>query len=216
MKILFTGGSGLLGRHLIPLLKDMDGDGSIYPRIEIDAPRSSELDIRFPIKRGDYDLVIHSAAYTNVTMAEGYRNTCFNTNVYGTYNLARAYHDVPFVYISSEYANNPVNYYSMTKYLGELVANEEADNCLVIRTLFKDNPFPYEKAFEDQYTQGDYVNVIAKLIAREIFEWDKESQMVYVGTGRKSMLELAKQTRPDIEGCWVDDVKDVKLPKDYE
>ena len=218
MKILFTGGSGLLGRYLISYLKAMDGDGHLYPRVIVDAPRSSELDIRFPIKKkGEYDLIIHSAAYTDVTKAEEWRNTCFNTNVYGTYNLAKTYSDTPFVYISSEYAHNPVNYYSMTKYLGELVVNQETDKCLVIRTLFKDNPFPYEKAFEDQWTCGDYVDVIAPLICEAIFDWlGKESEMIYIGTGRKSMLELARRTKPDIQACSIKDVKGVQLPEDYE
>lgn len=217
LKVLLTGGSGLLGKHLIPLLKAQDGDGYLFPRIVVDAPSSRELDIRFPVKRGDYDLVIHAAAYTKVEMAEGYRNACFNTNVQGTYHLAKTYHDVPFVYISSEYAHEPVNYYSMTKYLSELVVNEETDKCLILRTLFKDNPFPYEKAFKDQFTQGDYVDVIAPLICESISNWlGKESEMQYIGTGRKTMLELAQRTRPLIRTCSIDDVRGVKLPKDYE
>lgn len=215
MKILLTGGSGLLGRHLVPLLKNQDGDGSLYPRVEVDAPSSKELDITNIHYKNNYDLIIHSAGYTDVVKAEDSRNTCFNINVYGTYNLAKTYKDVPFVYISSEYAHNPLNYYSMTKYLGELVVNQEADRCLIIRTLFKDSPFPYEKAFKDQMTNGDYVNVIAKLIVKEVFNWNRESEMIYVGTGRKSILDLARQTKPNIEAISINDVG-IKLPADYE
>jgi dTDP-4-dehydrorhamnose reductase len=152
-----------------------------------------------------------------VTKAEIEREKCFDVNVMGTYRLAKAYSTVRFAYISSEYAHNPVNYYSMTKFLGELVANELIEKCLVIRTLFKPNPFPYAKAFEDQYTQGDYVDVIAPLIVDAIFEWyGKKSEMVYVGTGRKTMLELARRTKPEVEACSINDVQGVKLPKDYQ
>lgn len=216
MKILFIGGSGLLGRHLIPLLKERDGDGSLYPRVSIDAPSSKELDITKPVQKGDYDLIINSAAYTDVTGAEIDREGCFKVNVEGVMNLLKAYPSTPFVQISSEYAHNPVNYYSVTKFLGELVVNELSDKSLIIRTLFKDNPFPYEKAFKDQFTQGDYVNVIAKLIVKEIFDWDKESAMIYVGTGRKTMLSLARRTKPYIQSISIKDVKGVRLPQDYE
>lgn len=216
MRILYTGSSGLLGKHLIPLLKKQDGDGVMFPRIEIDAPSHNDLDITQTIVPQEYDLVIHAAAYTDVFKAETDRDKCFEVNVMGTMNLAKAYKDTPFVYISSEYAHNPVNYYSVTKYLGELVANEIADKCLVIRTLFKPNPFPWEKAFTDQWTQGDYVDVIAPLLVEQILNWyGGKSEMVYVGTGRKTIYDLAKRTRPDVREGSIDDVG-VKLPHDYE
>jgi len=66
----------------------------------------------------------------------------------------------------------------------------------------------------DQFTTGDYVDVIAPLVAKEIENWDKKSKTIYVGTGRKTIFDLAKQTR-DVTPNSVDDITDVKLPKDY-
>ncbi len=216
MKILLTGGSGLLGTHLLPLLKSLDGDGTMFDRISVDAPTHKELDLNKPYAVRDYDLIIHSAAYTDVTLAEKDTINCFNVNVMGTMKLAKAYPSTPFVYISSEYAYKPVNFYSVTKFLGELVVNEMTDKCLIIRTLFKPSPFPWEKAFTDQYTQGDYVNVIASLIVKEIEKWNRKSKMIYVGTGRKTMYELALKTKYDVVPCSVKDVKGVVIPTDYE
>ena len=87
-------------------------------------------------------------------------------------------------------------------------------NYLIIRTLFKPNPWPWEYAFTDQMTQGDYVDVIAPLIAKEILQWDGTSKSVFVGTGRKSMFDLAKRTRPDVKP---NSIKDLALerPNDY-
>lgn len=216
MKILFLGGHGLLGTHLIHLLKSQSGDGNLYPIIEVDSPSQEELDITKEIEKKDYDMVIHAAAYTDVSKAEIERQKCFDVNVIGTKNLAEVYKDIPFVYISSEYAHNPVNHYSVTKWLGELVANEIAERCLIIRTLFKPNPFPYVKAFDDQWTQGDYVDKIAPLICNQILDWvGSKSEMVYIGTGRKTMYELAVRTKLDVKSCSVDDITSVKLPKDY-
>lgn len=203
MKILLTGGSGLLGKELQKYIK-------CY------APSHKEMDItKTKTLKGEYDLIIHCAAYTDVLKAEVEPNKCLETNVTGTLNLIQAFPDTPFVYISTEYAINPINFYSRTKRLGEEIVSFY-DNYLIIRTVFKPKPFPWDKAFVDQYTEGDYVDVIAPLIAREIGEWDRITSTVsHVGTGRKTMLELAKRTKPNVQPISVNDIKNVKLPTDY-
>jgi len=90
-------------------------------------------------------MVIHAAAYTNVAKAEIDRRQCFNVNVYGTLNLLEHYKDKPFVYISSEYANKPTNFYALTKSLAEQLVMTHS-NYLIIRTLFKPKPWKYDKA----------------------------------------------------------------------
>lgn len=181
--ILLTGAGGLLGRYL---------------QIKAYRPTHREMDITKPMLPKKFEMIIHAAAYTNVQKADTEKRQCFNVNVYGTLNLLESFPNTPFVYISSEYVKNPVNFYSVTKYLAEELV-KTAENYLIIRTLFKVYPWPFEKAFTDQYTNGDYVNVIAPLIEQEIEKWDgKGKKMVYVGTGRKTIYELAKRTKPDV------------------
>lgn len=200
--ILLTGGTGRLGKEL-------------QKYIECDAPTRRELDITKPetIKEyeDNYGTIIHCAAYTDVAKAEKEREQCFKANVTGTKNLLNVFPNKKFVYISSEYARDPVNYYSWTKSWGEDLVSKHP-NYLIIRTSFKDNPFPHKEAFFDQYTEGDYVDVIAPMVAAEIMKGSTE--IAYVGTGRKSIFELARRTRPNIKGISVDDIKDVRLPKD--
>jgi dTDP-4-dehydrorhamnose reductase len=206
--ILLTGSTGLLGKYLMKYFNN------------IDMPSHEEMDItKVPLKPAliDYDLIIHAAAYTDVVKAETEREKCFDTNVIGTMNMIAKAKSIPFVFISTEYAHNPQNYYSLTKAFAEDLIKHFGDRYLIIRTLFKPSPFPFEKAFIDQYTQGDYVPVIAALIAAEIKRWDRRtSKTIYVGTGRKTIYDLAKITKPDVGKMSVDDVKEVKLPKDYE
>lgn len=197
-RILLTGGSGLLGKHL---------------KINADRPSHQELDITKDIPVKKYDLVIHAAAYTNVEKAETDEINCFRVNVMGTLKLLKAYPSTPFVYISSEYAYKPVNFYSTTKAMAEELV-ELHPRHLIIRTLFKPRPWKYPKAFIDQYTMGDYVDVIAPLIEKTIEEWDGKNKMIYVGTGRKTIYSLARQTR-DVEPISVNDIKGVKIPNDY-
>ena len=201
-KILLTGGHGLLG-------------GELQKLIRVDAPSKKNFNItKLPKRIKNYDLVIHGAAYTDVTKAEVEKEKCYEINVTGTKNLVKAFEDIPFVFISSEYAGNPVNYYSETKRLAEKEVVKHKRH-LIIRTLFKPRPFPFDKAFMNQYTMGDYVDVISSLILREIVNWDLTSKLVYVGTGRKTIHELALQTKPDIIPISTKDIKDVKLPIDY-
>jgi len=204
-KILLTGGSGLLGTEL-------------QKHIKCDAPLHDKLDINKPFEKKDYDLIIHSAGYTNTTLAETDKFNCCFVNVFGTYSLLRHYSDIPFVYISTEYAKNPVNYYSETKLAGETVIKAMAKKYLIIRTLFKPYPYPFERAFTDQMTQGDDVVVIAKLIAKAVERWNRESKTIYVGTGRKTLFELAKKSRPDVKPNTTVEwskVTGVKYPVDY-
>jgi dTDP-4-dehydrorhamnose reductase len=181
--------------------------------MDAEAPPHAQFDLTTDFPIYDCDMVVHCAAYTNVTRAETDRLECFNVNVYGTLNLLEKYKNKPFVFISSEYAHKPVNFYALTKSLAEQLVETHPSH-LIIRTLFKPRPWAHPKAFADQYTQGDYVDVIAPLIAEEIKNWDKRSKTIYVGTGRKTIFDLARQTR-DVEPISVDEIKDVKLPKDY-
>ena len=204
-KILLTGGSGKLGTLLQKYLDSFD------------APSHEELDVIKPIVPNDiYTMVVHCAAYTNVREAEKEHVKCIEINYKGTRNLRNAYKFIPFVYISSEYASvDNDTWYGLSKAMGEF-ATKEYEPYLILRTYFKPKPFPYDKAFIDQYTQGDYVDVIAELIAKEINKWDrKTSQTIYVGTGRKTVYQLAIKTRPDVKPCSIHDIEGLALPSDY-
>src|SRR3990167_6717834 len=109
--ILLTGGHGHLGKELI---KHFD---------LLATPTHEQLDITKPLKRQNFDLIIHAAAYTKVAAAETKKGQkeCQRVNVDGTLNLLKTYIGIPFVFISSEYAIRPVNFYSETKTVGEML-----------------------------------------------------------------------------------------------
>jgi len=205
-RILVTGGTGNLAAELKPHL---DAE---YVGIE-------DWDFTYPIKKGEYDLIVHMGAYTDVKKAETERSKCFMTNAYGTWNMVDTYKDTPFIYISTEWAHNPISVYALSKQLGE-EAVKTLDNYLILRTLFKPSPFPFTHAYADQWTQGDYTPVIAKILAGIIKEWKRDTQETrFLGTGRKTVYDLAKQTRRDVLPNSVDDyTKAIGMnivPKDY-
>lgn len=207
-RILVTGGTGRLA---FELKKHLEAE---YVGIE-------NFDFIYQIPKGEYDLIVHLGAYTDVQKAEKESKKCFDTNVIGTYNLVEAYRDTPFIYISTEYANKPLGVYALSKQLGEEVVKTHP-NYLIYRTSFKPSPFPFPYAYEDQYTQGDYVDVIAKQLAKLVKDLNTQlgNATLYLGTGRKTMFEMAKRTRPDVLPNKVDDynkkIGKVLIPHDYE
>ena len=207
--ILLTGGSGLLGKELRKLLPD------------IVAPTHKEMDIvkhRGPL---GFELIVHCAAYTDVARAEAQKQLCYDTNVIGTRNLADT--GIPMIYISTEYIFNgekgayreddypdPLNFYALTKLFGEYETRRTRS--VVIRTCFKPRPFEHAAACVDQFTSGDYVDVIAPEIALAVKNWKKMPPTVHIGTERKAVFDLAKQTR-DVIPITVDTIG-IKLPRD--
>ena len=99
--ILMTGAKGLLGTELL----------KYFDKNDVIATDKDDYDIlNIEKKFDDVDIIVHCAAYTDVEKAENDKVNCFKTNVIGTKNLLEMYPYVKFIYISSEYAYNPVNF----------------------------------------------------------------------------------------------------------
>lgn len=218
-----TGGDGRLGTELLPLL-----EGAV-------APSESEMDITDPpaleatFRKHDPTVVLHAAAYTDVSAAEHERARCWRVNVGGTRNVVRATArtGAKLVHISTDYVfegttggyreddpPGPVrNYYALSK----LAAEELARFCpehLIIRTSFRARQWPYPVAFSDVYTSQDYVDVIAPMIATVVRRCREiPHDVLHVATERKSAFELARRRRADVRpGSKAD--ADVALPDD--
>ena len=216
--ILLTGGSGLLGRELQKHLKVLTP-----PRSEFDITGHWMERIDYTMLH-DVSLIVHCAAFTDLVRAEKEKDLCYATNVIGTRNIASL--GIPMIYISTEYvfdgekglyeeedAPNPLNYYALTKLLGEYEARR-APRSVIIRCLFKPRPFKHEVVCHDSFTSGDYVERIAPQIASAVKNFTLLPDTIHIGTGRKNLETIARETRPEIGTISVLDVKGVRLPKD--
>lgn len=216
-KILLTGGSGCLGKQLLKL----------YPNFYAPSHKSLDIVSKKSIKKyfisKKIDLIVHCAAYTNVVKAEQEKKLCYEINVLGTRNLAQL--GIPMIYISTEYVfdgekgnysekdiPNPQNFYGLTKLLGEYEAKKT--KTIIIRTLLKPKPFEYNVAFIDQITSGDYADIIAKEILLVIKKWNFfKSEIINIGTGKKSIFELASRTKKVIPTTIETEKIGIKIPK---
>ena len=149
MKILITGSSGMLGHDLIEILKDNH---------ELILTSSKTLDITDNNRVIEFicenkpDIVINSAAYTNVDGCEENQETAYSINGDGVRNLAIGCSkiDCPLVHISTDYVFNgkntkpwveddeigPISVYGKSKLKGEEAILEILDKFFIIRTAW--------------------------------------------------------------------------------
>jgi len=221
--ILLTGGSGLLGTEL-------------QKHIECYAPPRTVLDVTMPglhycslaewalheTKMTDIDLIVHCAAYTDVAKAEIEKDLCYKTNVIGTRNMASL--KIPMLYISTSYVfdgekgnynekdyPNPVNFYGLTKLLGEYEAKNT--KVRILRCLFKPSIYKHDIAPTDQFASPYHVEEMAKEVSIAIRLFDSLNAITNIGSYRQSLFNFARKTK-EVKPCLLSDIKSVKLPKD--
>lgn len=208
--ILLTGGSGLLGTEL-------------QKHMSFWAPSHAEFDILNPSEKIDAELIVHCAAYTDVTKAERDREACYRVNVDGTRNMAS--YGIPMIYISTDSVFDgkrgkyneqdscyPVNHYSDTKWKGELELRNTC--CSIIRTSFKKSPWQHTHANTNRFTSAGYVAPIARQIIDAIQMFRSLPRIIHIGFDRCSHYEMALMTKPDVIPTTQDFTPDVPRPMD--
>lgn len=161
MKILVTGSNGLLGQKLTELLEDDD-------TVELVATAARPATL--PINHGEFhllditdgasvnkiidqtlpDVIINTAAMTQVDQCESQRDACWTANVSAVENLVNASkkNGIHLVHVSTDFifdgtkelldetaVPNPVNFYGESKLAGEKVIVESDISWSILRTV---------------------------------------------------------------------------------
>lgn len=208
-----TGGFGLMGTELRKIM-------NIYPIGHKDMEIRSESSVRKVLKKLEPELVVHLAAMTDVVRAEKEKCLTYQTNVIGTRNVSKY---AKTLYISTDYVFdgekgnysetdrvNPLNYYALTKLLGEYETLLNGGK--VLRLSFKPRPYEHNKVPKEMYFSGGYVDDIAKEIKWAAENFKLLAPLTHVGLRRISLLELAKQTR-DVKEMSINEIS-VPIPRD--
>ena len=217
MKILVTGGSGLLGSEIIEVLKKQT--------IDYYAPTKAECDITDInnvskiINNYNPNIIIHCAAIAKFKDVEKAPKKGLLTNIIGTNNII--YHcidtNIKLVFISSSHVFdgskgnyniedkvNPLTKYSKTKVAGEYSCLIH-DNSLVIRTEFCGRSFPFDTAYTDKWSSKEYVDILApKIVAASI---SNETGIHHIAGERKSFYDFAKTRNNKIKKGSINEIK---------
>ncbi len=154
-KILVTGSDGILGSSLCRYLTSHEWQVIACNRSMMDITKGEE--VSSVLKCIQPNIIIHTAAYTNVEACENDRDAAYLINCIGTQNLVNyaADNNILFVYISStgiyggasrdvfnEFDEpHPTTVHHHTKYLAEKIVEKHIARHLIIRTgwLFGSN-----------------------------------------------------------------------------
>lgn len=161
MKILVTGAKGLLGQKLSELLQKDE-------TVQLVATARSEAPL--PLSRGEYirlditdpaqvesvlasqkpDVVINTAAMTNVDQCETEKESCWKNNVTSVENLVASCkkHNIRLVHVSTDFIFDgshgpldenetpaPVNYYGESKLAAEKIIQQSTISWCILRTV---------------------------------------------------------------------------------
>jgi dTDP-4-dehydrorhamnose reductase len=230
MRILVTGGTGLLGYWVTKLF--MERGFKVYATYHEKAPPDLGVEwVRLDLEDLDSiarvvedtkpNIVIHTAAYTDVDGCEINREKAYRVNYLATATLAKASKDTDlFIYISTDYVFDgsrgmyregdvpaPLNYYGLSKLLGEVAVTAILRSSAVVRVsgLYGYSPtgkknfgvIAFEKlsrgepveAFVDQWLSPTYVKFLAEKLIKVVDA--RITGVIHIAGERLSRYEFA-------------------------
>lgn len=218
MKLLVTGVKGQLGYDVVNEAYKRGIQAVGVDIDEMDITNAEQVDQ--VIKRGEYDAVVHCAAWTAVDKAEDMPDACRKVNAEGTRNIANVCKelDIPMMYFSTDYVfdgqgttpwseydeRHPLNVYGQTKYEGELsVENLKKHFIIRIAWVFGKNGSNFIKTMlrlgkekgevsvvDDQIGSPTYTYDLAKLVI-DMIQSDKYGTYHATNEGSCSWYEFA-------------------------
>lgn len=187
MKILVTGVKGQLGYDVV---HEAEGRGITAIGVDIDEMDITNAEqVDSVIKSGNYDAVVHCAAWTAVDKAEDMVDVCRKVNKDGTENIANVCEalDIPMMYFSTDYVfdgqgekpwgeydeRHPLNVYGQTKYEGELAVERLKKHFMIrIAWVFGTNGNNFIKTMLRLGKESGKVKVVNDQIGSPTYTYD--------------------------------------------
>ncbi|WP_273476809.1 dTDP-4-dehydrorhamnose reductase [Methanobrevibacter woesei] len=187
MKVLITGSNGMLGHDLIDVL---DGKHELIKTTSKSLDITDEDKVKEYIVNENPDIVINSAAYTDVDGCETNEEIAYKVNGEGVKNLALACKvvDCPLLHISTDYVFNgennkpwmeddevgPISIYGKSKLQGEEAIESILDKFFIIRTswLYGINGGNFPKTMLELAKTHDTLTVVTDEIGTPTYTLD--------------------------------------------
>jgi len=175
MRILVTGGAGLLGRTLLARLDgEHDATGVDLVDFDIADLRATVAGVRAAAP----DVIVHCAAWADVDGAEADQEGAFRANAIGAKNVALAANEAGarILHISTDYVFDgsadepyiesdpprPFGVYGRSKWMGERFVRDVADRWTVVRAqaLYGDTGPSFVRAIRERVEAGQPLTVV--------------------------------------------------------
>ena len=213
MKVLITGAGGMLGTDLTNVLRhDFEIVGlDRRPVTHLTVPYdicdlTQARKTRDAILSHKPDVVIHTAAMTDVDYCESHQDEALENNVAATKNIVAAVNEIeaPLIFYSTDYVFDgkkngeydesdepcPLSFYGKTKRMGEEAILMGARRALIFRItwLFGIWGRCFPKAILRQASEATDMNVVNDQIGRPTWSWDVAQAMLYLLKDNKEIL----------------------------
>lgn len=148
MKILLTGANGQLGKACQKIFQGHE----LIPLTHADLDVTDQAACTRVIQQHTPDVILHTAAMTNVKLAQTEPTKAYATNTIGTYHLASAIdpQTTKFIYLSTDFVfdgqttqpyletdiPNPIVNYGRSKLAGEYIVQDLCQDYLIVRTAW--------------------------------------------------------------------------------
>jgi dTDP-4-dehydrorhamnose reductase len=148
MNVIITGANGQVGKSILMKKNLCDFNLVGLDRQQLDITDSCSINKAF--QKFKPIALINSAAFTNVDLAETYKEQALLVNFRGVKNLANLCRkfDIPLFHISTDYVfdgyskkpytevdtTNPINNYGSSKLMGEKVIQKNLSKYIILRT----------------------------------------------------------------------------------
>ena len=222
MRILVTGAGGMLGTDLLATLSgnhelfgvDLNSPANKVPEVAyhvLDITNTKDTYER--ITKINPELVIHTAAFTDVDGAESKPELAFQANAIGTRNVALSCQrfDATMIYISSDYVfdgnkttpyveydqPNPLSSYAQSKYWGELYTLGLLNKFMIIRSswLFGRNGRNFVQAFLSQVKSQHKLRVVNDQVGSPTYTLDLAGAI-------KELISMQEKVGTGLYGIW--------------
>ena len=221
MTTIVTGGSG----NLAEVLKKTHPEFRYLSKKEMDVTDRNQVLSIFENEKPS--MCLHLAACTDVAACETNHELAYTVNTIGCRNIADACikHDTYVIYSSTDYVfdgdkglyieedpPNPINYYGLTKLLGEFEIRRVPRHLIIRGTMKQDVGWKHPRVPNDIHQSillySQYSWILSELIKKGL------TGLIHVGDKRYNLYDYAKLRRPDVEPIKRSDIKSVALPPD--